>query len=124
MHTNTNIQKLTYIFAHKQGYEPDIVPTENFNIDEFIAVLSIEGNFIFEKATYADFKSALITTLGGDKGQVRGMDVFIFDIRIYAYLYMNICAYMCEYICIHTYENMYKLINLYEHSYKCAHIYD
>jgi len=53
-----------------EGYEAEPIPAENFNIDEFIAVLSIEGNFIFEKATYADFKTALITTLGGDKGQI------------------------------------------------------
>lgn len=41
-----------------------------YDIDEYMAAVEIVGNFLFEKATYDDFKSALINSLGGDKGQV------------------------------------------------------
>ena len=51
---------------------------KDFNIDEFVAVVNIEGNFLFEKATYSDFKSALTNTLGSDKGQVNSYDSFDF----------------------------------------------
>lgn len=50
--------------------ETKSIAEKDFNVDEFIAVLNIEGNFLFEKATHSDFRSALINTLGGDKGQV------------------------------------------------------
>lgn len=50
---------------------------QTFNVDEFIAVLNIEGNFIFEKATYDDFKSAMSNTLGGDKGEVSQAAFFV-----------------------------------------------
>jgi hypothetical protein len=50
---------------------------QSFNVDEYIAVLNIEGNFIFEKATYDDFKSAMSNTLGGDKGEVLQVAFFI-----------------------------------------------
>jgi hypothetical protein len=41
-----------------------------YDVDEYMAAVEIVGNFLFEKATYDDFKSALINALGGDKGQV------------------------------------------------------
>lgn len=44
-----------------------------YDVDEYIAAVEIVGNFLFEKATYDDFKSALINALGGDKGQVSKM---------------------------------------------------
>jgi hypothetical protein len=51
----------------------------SFNVDEYIAVLNIEGNFIFEKATSDDFKSAMSNTLGGDKGEVSLVPIFIYS---------------------------------------------
>jgi hypothetical protein len=41
-----------------------------YDVDEYMAAVEIVGNFLFEKATYDDFKSALINALGADKGQV------------------------------------------------------
>lgn len=46
------------------------VAANAYDVDEYIAAVEIVGNFLFEKATYDDFKSALINALGGDKGQV------------------------------------------------------
>lgn len=46
------------------------VAVNAYDVDEYIAAVEIVGNFLFEKATYDDFKSALINALGGDKGQV------------------------------------------------------
>ena len=63
-------QKAAETQEYYEGEEKAAVTKPNFNVDEFIAVLNIEGNFLFEKATYGDFKSALINSLGGDKGQV------------------------------------------------------
>ena len=50
----------------------DTVPLAGniYDVDEYIAAVEIVGNFLFEKATYDDFKSALINALGSDKGQV------------------------------------------------------
>lgn len=56
--------------AIDDGEVVDPSADQSFNVDEYIAVLNIEGNFIFEKATYDDFKSAMSNTLGGDKGEV------------------------------------------------------
>ena len=47
-----------------------LVAGNAYDVDEYIAAVEIVGNFLFEKATYDDFKSALINALGGDKGQV------------------------------------------------------
>lgn len=40
------------------------------NMDDIVAMVNIEGNFLFEKAAFTDFKSALTQCLGQDKGQV------------------------------------------------------
>lgn len=48
----------------------DTAAEKMFDVDEIIAVLNIEGNFLFEKATYDDFRSATVNALGGNKGQV------------------------------------------------------
>jgi hypothetical protein len=42
-------------------------------LDSLIALVKIEGNFLFDKATAAEFRSALINILGSDKGQVSCM---------------------------------------------------
>ena len=64
-------QRAAEVQEEYYGSEDEPAVVKNFNVDEFIAVLNIEGNFLYEKATYADFKSALINSLGGDKGQVQ-----------------------------------------------------
>ena len=44
--------------------------TEGLNLDDVVALINVEGNFLFEKITFADVRSALTQTLGSDKGQI------------------------------------------------------
>ena len=41
-------------------------------MDSLIALVKIEGNFLFDKASPSEFRSALVNVLGQDKGQVVG----------------------------------------------------
>ena len=43
---------------------------DGLNMDDVVALINVEGNFLFEKITFADVRSALIQTLGSDKGQI------------------------------------------------------
>ena len=38
--------------------------SENISLDDYIALINIEGNFLFEKATIDDFRSAVENSLG------------------------------------------------------------
>ena len=69
------------IFQRSEGESYDLDSSEGVGsnsgesnpgliVDNFVGLLNIEGNFVFEKATHDDFKSAVIQTLGSDKGQV------------------------------------------------------
>ena len=44
--------------------------SDGVNLDEVVALINVEGNFLFEKITFADVRSALTQTLGSDQGQI------------------------------------------------------
>jgi photosystem II S4 domain protein len=89
------------VFQRSEGesYEADTESSKDESVidlaaDDFVALLNIEGNFLFEKATHDDFRNAVIQVLGSDKGQVG--DVIVTGDRGAQVLMQPEC---CELVC-------------------------